>query len=314
MNKVPKDWAEKEAYGQLVHNTDPNNPDFDIMPRKWAFEISTVIYDTDILFFSKIKEKVWPDAGAVVARLQNFVDDTKTMTGARLKAKYQKGEVEPTDAETEFRVKKAGNRVATMKAKWLIEVLIEEYVEEELERLIERRYPGIRTVLDEVSKKAPDMFVDVLVDEYVEKKVEEMKKCIVPYERLTIKSNANRASIFGDCTVEHLFDKSKVSQIAKQGISVFCSYPPEEKKHIAFEFENKKQHLEIVETDNLTVTIKVQDGYPDLILTDYAIKTANDCPDADPKTWFFTHGPRVENDEADRIHEEEEYNFGPGRW
>ena len=42
--------------------------------------------------------------------------------------------------------------------------------------------------------------------------------------------------------------------------------------------------------------------------------TANDCPDADPKSWFLTHGPRVENDEADRIHEEEDFDFGPSRW
>ena len=89
MNKVPKVWAEKDTYCQMVHNTDPNNPDYDIIPRIWAFEISTVIDNTDILFFSKIMSKMWPDAGAVVARLKNFVNDADTMSGPDLKAKYQ---------------------------------------------------------------------------------------------------------------------------------------------------------------------------------------------------------------------------------
>ena len=89
MNKVPKPWAEKDTYVQMVHNSDPNNPDYDIMPRTWAFEISTVIDNTDILFFSKIISKMWPDTGAVVGRLKNFVADSKTMSGAYLKKKYQ---------------------------------------------------------------------------------------------------------------------------------------------------------------------------------------------------------------------------------
>ena len=65
--------------------------------------------------------------------------------------------------------------------------------------------------------------------------------------------------------------------------------------------------MDYIETDTLAVTIKLKDGYPDLILTDYAIKTANDCPEADPKTWFLTHGPRLSNEEADRLHDVEEF-------
>ena len=82
MNKVPKVWAEKDTYCQMVHNDDPNNPDYDIIPRIWAFEISTVIDNTDILFFSKLMSKMWPDAGAVVHRLKNFAADSRTMSGA----------------------------------------------------------------------------------------------------------------------------------------------------------------------------------------------------------------------------------------
>ena len=89
MNKVPKVWREKDTYCQMVLNADHNNPNYDIMPRIWAFEISTVIDNTDILFFSKLMSKMWPDAGAVVARLKNFAADSKTMSGAELKEKYQ---------------------------------------------------------------------------------------------------------------------------------------------------------------------------------------------------------------------------------
>ena len=89
MNKVPKIWAEKDTYCHMVHNTDNNNPDYEVLPRKWAFEISTVYDNEDILFFSKLLSKMWPDAAAVTRRLQNFADDTRTMSGVELKAKYQ---------------------------------------------------------------------------------------------------------------------------------------------------------------------------------------------------------------------------------
>ena len=72
----------------MMHNTDDHNPDYDILARKWAFEISTVIDNEDILFFSKLMSKMWPDAGAVATRLKNFADDTRTMNGVELKAKY----------------------------------------------------------------------------------------------------------------------------------------------------------------------------------------------------------------------------------
>ena len=47
------------------------------------------------------------------------------------------------------------------------------------------------------------MLVDELIDEYVEEKIEKLKRCEVPYDRLTITTNAtemNRESI------EFLFD------------------------------------------------------------------------------------------------------------
>lgn len=53
MNKVPKAWFEKEVYCQLIPNEDEKNPYYDILPRIGAFEISTVINNVDILFYSK---------------------------------------------------------------------------------------------------------------------------------------------------------------------------------------------------------------------------------------------------------------------
>ena len=79
MNKVPKPWAEMDTYCQMVHNADDNNPNYDIVPRMWAFEISTVIDNIDILFFSKLMAKMWPSASAVAGRIANFANDSRTM-------------------------------------------------------------------------------------------------------------------------------------------------------------------------------------------------------------------------------------------
>ena len=53
-----------------------------IIPRAWAFEIMTEHDNEIILVFSKIMLKVWPDASAVVRRLNNLVEDAKTMNGS----------------------------------------------------------------------------------------------------------------------------------------------------------------------------------------------------------------------------------------
>ena len=91
---------------------------------------------------------------------------------------------------------------------------------------MERKYPGLKVIIEQVSEKAPEMLLDVLLDEYVETKAEEIRKCEVPYDRLTIKSNTAPENVMLSCTVEHLFDDSEVSQVAKRGVSCFCTYPP----------------------------------------------------------------------------------------
>ena len=53
LNQVPKAWADKDIYCQLIHNSDDKNPNFAFIPRLGAFEVSTVHEGTEILFFSK---------------------------------------------------------------------------------------------------------------------------------------------------------------------------------------------------------------------------------------------------------------------
>ena len=45
VNRVPKRWAEKDIYCQLIANDDDNNPFYDMVPRAYAFEVSTVTND-----------------------------------------------------------------------------------------------------------------------------------------------------------------------------------------------------------------------------------------------------------------------------
>ena len=89
MNKVPKPWYEKEIYCQLIPNDDDNNPYYDILPRIGAFEVSTVIHNTDILFYSKMMTSMWPHGGSLADRIGQFIEDAKVMGASALKNKYQ---------------------------------------------------------------------------------------------------------------------------------------------------------------------------------------------------------------------------------
>ena len=84
MNKVPKPWFEKELYCQLIPNEDDNNPNYDMLPRLGAFEVSTVHDNADILFYSKMMSSMWPNASALAKRIKEFADETKTLKGAEL--------------------------------------------------------------------------------------------------------------------------------------------------------------------------------------------------------------------------------------
>ena len=90
MNRVPKPWYEKEEYCQLLPNDDSNDPCYQILPRLGAFEITTVVDNVCILFYSKMMSSMWPNYKALTNRISAFVKDLKEgMKGAALKEKYQ---------------------------------------------------------------------------------------------------------------------------------------------------------------------------------------------------------------------------------
>lgn len=90
MNKVPKAWYEKEIYCQLIPNNDAKLPNYDILPRLGAFEVSTVIDNTAILFFSKLKSQIWPSPSLVAKRVKACIDEwRKGAKVSQLQAKYQ---------------------------------------------------------------------------------------------------------------------------------------------------------------------------------------------------------------------------------
>ena len=136
-----------------------------------------------------------------------------------------------------------------------------------------------------MSEKAPDMLVDQLVDEYVEKKADKMKRCEVPYDRLTIEAN-----------VEPKEDGDVVENLLKDS-GEFSAWNP--------------GRLGERNPDTaMVITIKLKDGFPDLILTDYDIKTAI-WSGSDPVAWFLTPGPRKPNSETVRIHDVPDFSFLP---
>ena len=51
-----------------------------------AFEVSTVVNGTDVLFYSKMMSGMWPYAPALAQRIQDFIDaKPETMSAAELK-------------------------------------------------------------------------------------------------------------------------------------------------------------------------------------------------------------------------------------
>mmetsp|Transcript_4670 Transcript_4670/g.7938 ORF Transcript_4670/g.7938 Transcript_4670/m.7938 type:complete len:122 (+) Transcript_4670:37-402(+) len=60
-NMVPKQFAMSDVYCQLVHNSDEQNPYFEIVPRIGSFEISI----NGVLLFSKSLSGIWPNYQAI---------------------------------------------------------------------------------------------------------------------------------------------------------------------------------------------------------------------------------------------------------
>ena len=127
-----------------------------------------------------------------------------------------------------------------------------------------------------------------------------MKRCEVPYDRLTIETNI--LAYKNHYPIENLFDYRRANEHSAQGLCKYHVYMTQDDPSTG-----ERKHFD------WRLTIKLKDEYPDLILTDYAIITANDEPDIDPGTWFLTYGPEVEDDQADRIHEVQGARFND-RW
>mmetsp|Transcript_14878 Transcript_14878/g.20142 ORF Transcript_14878/g.20142 Transcript_14878/m.20142 type:complete len:103 (-) Transcript_14878:770-1078(-) len=96
INQVPAHdhWLQKDEYRQVLSGRHKRHFSGDyhywLNPRLGAFEISTVIDNTYILFYSKLLSRQWPRYDLLAKRIgQCFVDSNEGMTGPELKAKYE---------------------------------------------------------------------------------------------------------------------------------------------------------------------------------------------------------------------------------
>ena len=74
---MPKRWHEWPIYTGLYPNDDQAEECFDMKPRGGSFEISTVAEDgknpsADILLYSKIIGKMWPNYNGVAKKLGRY--------------------------------------------------------------------------------------------------------------------------------------------------------------------------------------------------------------------------------------------------
>ena len=119
-----------------------------------------------------------------------------------------------------------------------------------------------------------------------------MKRCLVPYERLDISCNAE--SVNGE-DIQNLFDEQEYKG-PSEAISKWQSNLSKGGK-------------------SLNITISVKDEYPPIILTHYALKSADGAPDRDPKHWKLFYFDEEDRFVPNHIHEQkdvaEQWN---GRW
>ena len=73
----------------MIPNDDDDNPYYDILPRLGAFEVSTVVNDIDVLFYSKQMSIMWPHAGSLAKRIGEWNAERKNKPLAALKEQFQ---------------------------------------------------------------------------------------------------------------------------------------------------------------------------------------------------------------------------------
>ena len=89
-NRVPKEFIFSDNYMQLI----PGGENvFEMIPRMWAFEVSTVIIDEktiggkkvpikkDILLYSKLMCRTWPHCSSLAKRIARMYDEYEQANG-----------------------------------------------------------------------------------------------------------------------------------------------------------------------------------------------------------------------------------------
>ena len=119
--------------------------------------------------------------------------------------------------------------------------------------------------MEKATIDTPSLYLDKIIDELIEYEIEKKKRCLVPYERLSIECNRKESS---KKKVEYLLDDEENRVGATDsGISKWLA-----------QFAHH-------EDSTLDLTITIKDQYPPLMLTHYAMKPANDNPKRDPRQW-----------------------------
>ena len=74
---MPKGWHESDLYCQLIPNDDENNDVYDVVPRLYAFEVSTVNKGMGILLYSKLATSIWPLCSSLGKKIGRYNDAIK---------------------------------------------------------------------------------------------------------------------------------------------------------------------------------------------------------------------------------------------
>jgi len=86
-NKVPKRWPKSKMFPNLLVDYDEQNEYHDLYPRGGAFEVSTVHemknMKTEMLFYSKIKGKMWPHIGNMAEKIARYWENIQRGANSR---------------------------------------------------------------------------------------------------------------------------------------------------------------------------------------------------------------------------------------
>lgn len=85
-NEVPKAWAMKDAYCQLIPCNDPKREAYSMIPRLWAFEVTY----KGIIVYSKLLTGQWPHVTLASQTIASMIKESNEgMNETALTQKYQ---------------------------------------------------------------------------------------------------------------------------------------------------------------------------------------------------------------------------------